>query len=996
MKKHLFSSLAFTLAFLISFLSICFSSWISINPDTSISFELNTTKDRVVCYNSRTKVDYTSLKVALDSASDNQEIIVYIGADVVCNEDITIKKNVTLTIPFAGKAFDSLKKANNISSTTLYKIPDSSNRNDYGNKLGDESKGTVSIYRSCLIEMRNGADIINNGTLNLGGVCSTNGNNGYYSEINLGLASSIQCKSGSTFECYGYVKENEKDYSNPTNQEKEVFDNSLDAERYIKIESGASMISSLAFYDAPSAGGLTTLLNAKKCPFWEWDFPNLQTYTKIEAGSIVSATALLVGPNNTPIEKQVTLFSSNSKNQSMFYLSSGYVGIEYSTKEPGYSSRGFNARKANILLSGEISVGYLFVQEGGSAGVKLDTREDFLPISCRMKMVIGRSAVFKTDKKIKFLADSSLLIQENGRFEINNEIIFHKKDSIYLDTNEGIYFRHNASDSIKDARLICNGTIVFNTDGNKNGAIGAYVEHCNSNGSACFDLSGLSEDSKLSVKASEGTNNMVILISSNGEFEQGVARFACGNKYTSSYSQSKYFWNGPSVSTYNVKVKILKGTKRSIALYSLQYADDANGTNLKDSSLLNCETDGSTSLPGGKYAKINLIRGKTCVLKDSFGQIIASDLLSYFLLDRDYSIEITPNEAITVGLRIEPKNNNDYHGCGHFTFDVYESKTQNSGFIQVDTIKASGCQANAVGNGYKEFDVSKGYYFYIKTTFEKSLYNKFSDSNATITTEPTNSNPSSWNPKKRSQSPTYIADANYKFVFSWDGGGCFASGTPILMADGKYKNIEDLSYADRIMTWNFFEGRYEEQGIAILVDHGEQEYQVTDLTFSNNSKLSIIADHGLFDYDLNQFVYLSAENCHDYIGHRFAKHNAGKTEMVRLISTRVYSKHTHAYSLTSNFNYNAIANGLLTSPPPGEFYNWVSMAGKMRYDVEQFNANVKKYGLYDYSVFEPYGISYETFMAFNGRYLKIPVEKGMFSFEYIIDLFNTYKKWIEK
>lgn len=775
MKKHLFSSLAFTLAFLISFLSICFSSWISINPDTSKSFELSTTKDRVICYNSSTKIDYTSLKVALDSASDNQEIIVYIGADVVCDEDITIKKNVTLTIPFAGKAFDSLKKANNISSTTLYKIPDPSNRNDYGNKLGDESKSTVSIYRSCLIEMRNGADIINDGTLNLGGVCSTNGNNGYYSEINLGLASSIQCKSGSTFECYGYVKENEKDYSNPTNQEKEVFDNSLDAERYIKIESGASMISSLALYDAPSAGGLTTLLNAKKCPFWEWDFPNLQTYTKIEAGSVVSATALLVGPNNTPIEKQITLFSSNSKNQSMFYLSSGYVGIEYSTKEPSYSSRGFNARKANILLSGKISVGYLFVQEGsGSVGVKLDTREDFLPISCRMKMVIGRGTVFKTDKKIKFLADSSLLIQENGRFEINNEIIFHKKDSIYLDTNEGIYFRHKASDSIKDARLICNGTIIFNSDGNKNGAIGAYVEHCNSNGSACFDLSGLSEDSKLLVKATEGTNNMAILIASTGDFKQGLARFSSGNKYTSLYSQSKYFWNGPSVSTYNVKVKILKGTDRSIALYSLQYADDANGTNLKDSSLLNCETDGSTSLPGGKYAKINLIRGKTCVLKDSFGQIIASDLSSYFLLDRDYSIEITPNEAITVGLRIDSKNNK-YNGCGHFTFDVYESKTKNSGFIQVDTIKASGCQANAVGNGYKEFYISKGYYFYIKLTFELdtlfgSIYNNFDNANATITVDSSTSTPAPWNPKKikQKQSPTYYAEGNYKFKFVWN------------------------------------------------------------------------------------------------------------------------------------------------------------------------------------------------------------------------------------
>ena len=71
------------------------------------------------------------------------------------------------------------------------------------------------------------------------------------------------------------------------------------------------------------------------------------------------------------------------------------------------------------------------------------------------------------------------------------------------------------------------------------------------------------------------------------------------------------------------------------------------------------------------------------------------------------------------------------------------------------------------------------------------------------------------------------------------------------------------------------------------------------------------------------------------------------------------------------------------------------MAGKMQYDVAQFNADVAKYGLYDYSIFEPYGISYETFVAFNGQYLKIPVEKGIFSFEYIINLFNTYKGWLE-
>lgn len=403
MKKHLFSALSLFFISLLSFVTAGFSSWIAINSDASKSFKLNTTENSVVCYNSSTKINYTSLKTALDNASDNQEIILYIGATAVCDKDITIKKNVTLTIPFVGKAFDASKKANNISDSTIYMIPDVDSRNNYGNKLGDSSKDTVSTYRSCLLQMRNGADIINYGTLNLGGVCSTNGNNGYYSEMNLGLASSIRCKSESTFNCYGYVKENSEDYSNPTNQEKEVFDNSLDASRYIEIENGAKMTTALAMYDAPTAGSLTMLISANQCPFWEWDFPNLQTYTKIDAGSVVSAYALLIGPSGMGINKEVTLFSSDMGSQSMFYVTSGYLGIEYVTKDPLYSSRDFNARHTNLYLAGNVNIGYIYAKEGsGSSGIELDTRKTFLPVGCRIKMIIGNGVTLTTDKKSSF------------------------------------------------------------------------------------------------------------------------------------------------------------------------------------------------------------------------------------------------------------------------------------------------------------------------------------------------------------------------------------------------------------------------------------------------------------------------------------------------------------------------------------------------------------------------------------------------------------------
>lgn len=226
-------------------------------------------------------------------------------------------------------------------------------------------------------------------------------------------------------------------------------------------------------------------------------------------------------------------------------------------------------------------------------------------------------------------------------------------------------------------------------------------------------------------------------------------------------------------------------------------------------------------------------------------------------------------------------------------------------------------------------------------------------------------------------------------------GGCFAKGTPILLADGSYKNIENLTYSDPIMTWNFYTGEYEAQPLSILVDHGEEEYKVTDLQFENGNVVSIIADHGFFDWDLNKYVYLTADNYEAYIGHRFALSELGGFSPVKLVDGCTYTKTTNAYSLTSVQNYNAIANGVLTAPPPGEFYNWVEMGERLRFDVEAFDADVERYGLYGFEAFEPYGIPYETFVAFNGPYLKIPVEKGIFDFDFIIDLFNQYKGWLE-
>ncbi|MBQ7222041.1 MAG: hypothetical protein IJS02_01060, partial [Bacteroidales bacterium] len=238
-----------------------------------------------------------------------------------------------------------------------------------------------------------------------------------------------------------------------------------------------------------------------------------------------------------------------------------------------------------------------------------------------------------------------------------------------------------------------------------------------------------------------------------------------------------------------------------------------------------------------------------------------------------------------------------------------------------------------------------------------------------------------------------VANKNAE-VYAYNSG-CFSSGTLISLADGVQKPIECITSSDRILAWDFFTGKYTAQPVALLVDHGEAEYQVANLKFSDGTVLKLIGEHGVFDYDLNRFAYITPENCMDYVGHHFARQTAGTGyALSTLKSAWVTNEVTTAYSITSAETMNAFASGLLTVAPPEDFYNWVKMDGKLRYDSTQFAKDVETYGLYDYSVFADY-VTYEQFLAFNGAYLKIPVEKGLFTLDYVLGLIAEYGQFMK-
>ncbi|MDR2091177.1 MAG: InlB B-repeat-containing protein [Clostridiales bacterium] len=241
----------------------------------------------------------------------------------------------------------------------------------------------------------------------------------------------------------------------------------------------------------------------------------------------------------------------------------------------------------------------------------------------------------------------------------------------------------------------------------------------------------------------------------------------------------------------------------------------------------------------------------------------------------------------------------------------------------------------------------------------------------------------------------YVNQQSYSFIMpNYDvelyaySDGCFASGTMILMSDGTQKPIENIKRGDMIMSWNFITGELEATPVSLYWDHGEDVYNIVNLEFSDGGVVRIITMHGFFDYDLNEFVYISENNYTDYINHRFVRYDSsGNYKVVTLTNASVTSEKTGCYSLRSAYNDNAFAGGLLTLTIEDAkgFLTYFKVGDDLKYDEKMMQEDIDKYGLYTYEEWADY-VSYEEFAALNGKYFKILIGKGIIASDDIFTL----------
>ncbi|MCQ2428579.1 MAG: hypothetical protein MJ137_09345 [Clostridia bacterium] len=220
------------------------------------------------------------------------------------------------------------------------------------------------------------------------------------------------------------------------------------------------------------------------------------------------------------------------------------------------------------------------------------------------------------------------------------------------------------------------------------------------------------------------------------------------------------------------------------------------------------------------------------------------------------------------------------------------------------------------------------------------------------------------------------------------GGGCFATGTLITLADGSQKTIESLTGDERILAWDFENGCLVETGISAVTNHGVSKYDLVKLTFSNGNVINMIEKHSFYDCDESRFVTLDADNSYDYIGHRFiALDMNGEIENVTLVDINCSVIEDNSYSIFSDKYVNAFAGSVLSLSPSALFLYPFEITGDMKFDIESMKTDIAQYGLMTYEEFSSFGIQFpeDQFYALNGQYIKIAVAKGIASIEEILE-----------
>ncbi|MBQ8739642.1 MAG: InlB B-repeat-containing protein [Clostridia bacterium] len=231
-----------------------------------------------------------------------------------------------------------------------------------------------------------------------------------------------------------------------------------------------------------------------------------------------------------------------------------------------------------------------------------------------------------------------------------------------------------------------------------------------------------------------------------------------------------------------------------------------------------------------------------------------------------------------------------------------------------------------------------------------------------------------------------IVTGKHTITIKSDQDSCVAKGTPILMADGTTKKVEDIVLGDIVLTLDHMTGKLVPSAVAFTY-YGYGEVDILKLKFANGGELEVLnTGHGLYDMTLDKYVLVSPDNIDELVGHSFACiSDDGSVQGTALVGYELSRDTVERYDLATANNLNHIAGGMLAcSDVIVNVCNTFDF-DSLVYDQEQLKKDIEQYGLYTYEEWSEY-VTREQFEAFSGAYFKIAVGKGLITEQDILSL----------
>lgn len=357
---------------------------------------------------------------------------------------------------------------------------------------------------------------------------------------------------------------------------------------------------------------------------------------------------------------------------------------------------------------------------------------------------------------------------------------------------------------------------------------------------------------------------------------------------------------------------------------------------------------------------------------------------TWYLITGNTEITIIPGEGLILQVYVQ-----GISGAGSSSVRVQTSK-DNSSFTNFTTYRPSGNDV-LLKNIWIKLSFTGGINSSLKPMELKAAYRKTITSPiACSTTEPVSGQDGFTSISLNNS--FCLTESTLIYISIEPAPPCLVSGSKIMMADGTSKAVENLKVGDEVKVFNHMTGKVDTSFIAVNVheNQGKVKTNVINLVFSNGVKTRISFEHGFFDKVLNEYVYINELNYKEMVGRKFAYISNDKVETAILDNAYITYEEIYVFSPVTYKNLNIISDGLLSiGGDIRGLFNYFELDENMKVIEEKMLADIETYGLFTYEEWAEYLTPIE-FEAFNVKYLKVSIGKGLVTMEELLRYINSY------